>query len=100
MEYRRKRGDMIQTYKILQNIDRINPTTFFKMAEYTGTRGHSMKLFKQRSYSALRKHTFSQRIIDDWNSLTENIISSESVNCFKARLDKHWKTEWYKISTE
>ena len=100
MEYRRKRGDMIQTYKILQNIDRIDPDKFFTRAKYTGTRSHSMKLFKTRFKSELRKYTFSQRIIDNWNSLTEEIVTSESLDIFKTRLDKHWSTEWYKISTE
>ncbi len=52
-----------------------------------------MKLFKPRFESELRRHAFIQRIIDDWNSLTEKIVNSES-------LDKHWSTEWFKISTE
>ncbi len=59
-----------------------------------------LKLFKPRFESELRKHAFSQRIIDDWNSLTENIVSSETLDIFKGRLDKHWSTEWFKISTK
>jgi len=100
MEYRRKRGDMIQVYKIIQKIDRIDPNKFFTQAQYKGTRSHSMKIFKPRFESELRKHAFSQRIIEDWNSLTENIVSSESLDIFKGRLDKHWSTKWFKISTE
>ena len=100
MEYRRKRGDMIQTYKILKKTDRIDSIKFFTQSNYKGTRNHSMKLFKPRFESELRKHAFSQRVIDDWNSLTENIVISESLSIFKGRLDKHWKTKWYKISTE
>ncbi len=46
MEYRRKRGDMIQAYKILKKIDRIDPSKFFTQMKYKGTRSHSMKLFK------------------------------------------------------
>ncbi len=99
MEYRRKQGDKIQAYKILHKIDRKNPTNFFTQAKYKGTRNHNMKLFKPRFESELRKHAFSQRIIADWNSLTDNIVNSESLDLFKCRLDKHWRTEWYKIST-
>ncbi len=33
-------------------------------------------------------------------SLTENIVSLETLDIFKGRLDKHWSTEWFKISTE
>ncbi len=71
----------------------------FTKSQYIGTRGHSKKLFKYRCNSELRKHTFSHRIIDDWNSLTECIVSADSIDSFKSKLDKHWKNEWYKIST-
>ncbi len=46
MEYRRKRGDMIQAYTILKKIDRIDHSKFFTRTKYKGTRRHSMKLFK------------------------------------------------------
>ncbi len=36
-------------------------------------------------------YSFSQRIINWWNSLPENVISSETVNQFKGRLNTHWK---------
>ncbi len=48
MEYRRKRGDMIQAYKILKKIDRIDPAKFFTQTKYKGTKSYSMKLFKPR----------------------------------------------------
>ena len=99
MEYRRLRGDMIQVYKILNKIDRVEPNEFFKMCP-NSTRGHSKKLFKQRCQKDVRKFAFSQRIVDNWNSLTEEIVISESLNIFKSRLDKHWQAKWYQISTE
>ncbi len=37
---------MIQTYKILPGIDRVDTSTFVTLAQYSGTRSHSMKLFK------------------------------------------------------
>ncbi len=43
MEYGRKRGDMIQAFKILYRID---PRKFFIQAIYKGTRSHNMELFK------------------------------------------------------
>ncbi len=89
MEYRRKRGDMIQAFKILQKMYRIARTKFFTQAIYNGTRNHNMKLFKPHFESELRKHAFSQRMIDDWNSLSENIVALESLEIFKGRLDKH-----------
>ncbi len=80
MEYKRKGGDMI---------DKIDPSKFLTQTKYKGTRSNSMKLFKPRFESELRRYAFSQRIIDDWNSLTEEIVNSESLDIFKGRLDKH-----------
>ncbi len=100
MEYRRRRGAMKQVYTILKKIDRIDPCKFFIQTKYKGTRSHSMKLFKPRIESELRRHVFSKRIIDDWNSFTEKIVNSESLDIFKGRLDKHCSTEWFKISTD
>ncbi len=91
---------MIHAFKILQQIDRIHHSKFFTQAIYKGTRSHNMKLFKPQFESELRKHAFSQRIIDDWNSLSENIVALESLEMFTGRRNKHWGTKWFKISTE
>ena len=38
-----------------------------------------MKLEKQRCSSTMRQHCFSNRVINNWNSLPESVISSPSV---------------------
>ena len=70
LEYQRRR-DVIQVYKIMHQKDRIDPDTFFQLAEST-TRGHELKelkLNKPPHNTNLRGQIFSQRIITDWNSL-------------------------------
>ena len=99
MEYRRLRGDMIQVYKILHNIDRLDKEELFSLCERTG-RGHSLKLLKKRYEKDTRKYAFSQRVTNEWNSLTEEIVTANSLNAFKSKLDKFWKSKWYQISTE
>jgi len=42
-----------------------------------------------RSKYELRRHYFSHRIVYVWNSLPD-VVSAESVNSFKPRLDKFW----------
>ena len=42
--HRRRRGDMIQVYKIKSAMDRIEHSLFFHQPEHTGTRGHSQKI--------------------------------------------------------
>ena len=46
LEYRRKRADVIQTYKIMDNIDRIDGKKFFKPGKEVRTRGHSKRVEK------------------------------------------------------
>jgi len=36
----------------------------------------------------LRKHYFSARIVNIWNSLPNTVVDAGTVNTFKARLDK------------
>nr|XP_054765151.1 uncharacterized protein LOC129271925 [Lytechinus pictus] len=89
LEYRRRRGDMIQVFKIIHGFERIPGDTFFVYA--TGnTRGHSLKLSKPRCLTKIRQDVFSQRIINDWNSLPEEVVTAQTVNSFKIRLDKVW----------
>ena len=60
---RRLRGDLIETYKIINKKENINPTQFFQFAE-TGhdLRGHSLKLSQARNTSHIRQMFFSQRV--------------------------------------
>ena len=60
LHYRRRRGDMIQVFKILNGIDRIDPGRFFMVSDQAITRGHSLKPLKQRWGSSLRQSVFSQ----------------------------------------
>jgi len=38
----------------------------------------------------LRKYNFTNRVIPIWNSLSNHVVSAETVNNFKNRLDKFW----------
>ena len=90
LEHRRERADMIQTYKILLNINIVDKDKLFTTAQYQATRGHSYKLFKRRSRLNLRANTFSNRVINTGNNLSANVVNAPSVNAFKNRLNKHW----------
>ena len=57
------------------------------------TRGHSKKLMKKPAKLDIRKHSFTHRIVNSWNSLPENVISAPSVNAFENRLDKIWNNQ-------
>ncbi len=83
---------MVQTFKILKGIDNVTHSKLFKLATHGKTRGHDMKLFKQHCRLDIRKYSFSQRVVNTWNSLPQKVISSETVNEFKSGLEEHWKS--------
>ena len=91
LEYRRERADVIQVYKILHDIDKVDKNKLFTLSGYTATRGHSLKLFKRRSRLKIRANSFSNRVVDVWNSLPEQVVQAPSLNCFKSRLNNWWK---------
>ena len=58
------------------------------MKTLVGTRGNMYKFAKYRSRLYVRAGFFSQRIVNDRNKLPNDVVSADSVNEFKNRLDK------------
>lgn len=87
LEDRRRRADLIQTYRIFTGIDKIDPSAMFKLAEsHHSTRGHQLKLQKQHMRIDVRKYAFSQRVIQDWNNLPTSAINASTINSFKSEI--------------
>ena len=55
---RRVRGDLIETYKILNGLTGTHINNYFTLNTNSITRGHSMKLFKERSRLNISKFFF------------------------------------------
>ena len=88
--HRRRRGDMILVYKILTGKMNINKNYFFQLS-HLSSRGHKLKIFKQHAKKFTRVHTFSNRIVNDWNKLPSSIVQAESLTTYKSKLDEYWK---------
>jgi len=52
-----------------------------------GTRGHLAKLSKPRCQKDVRKYFFSHRVIDRWNALDGEAVSSSSISLMHLRID-------------
>ena len=55
---------------------------FFEIRE-GNTRGHSAKLTVKKSRINARKFFFANRVVNQWNSLTEKQITTRSFGAFK-----------------
>ena len=93
LESRRKRSDMVQTYKIVNKIDRVDPSTWFQLVgtETRTTRNlaYPKNLTCKRSRTEIRKNFFSMRVPDEWNRLPVFVKESRNLRLFKANYDKH-----------
>jgi hypothetical protein len=93
LKFRRIRGDMIEVYKILCGVYDVQICPSLLKSENTRTRGNCLKLQTIRTRYDIRKYSFTNRIVKIWNSLPDAVIAADSVNCFKNKLDVHWRNE-------
>jgi hypothetical protein len=50
-----------------------------------------MKFYKERVNRDVLKYSFANRVIEQWNKLPEDVISGNSINSFKNKLEKYLK---------
>ena len=67
--FRRLRGDMIKTDKLLKDINDSSLPALTTPMKRSATHGHSLRLLKERAGSTIKAHSFTHRIVNDWNSL-------------------------------
>ena len=82
---------MIEVYKILTNKCDSRVNLYLENQQDSITRGHSLKLENKRYHYDLRKFSFAPRIVNVWNSVSEIVISADTTDTFKRRLDKFWQ---------
>ena len=85
-EVRRKRGDMITTFKILKGKVDLG-RSIFQVNTESRIRGHSLKLVINRARTDYRTYFFTNRVCKDWNDLGREVIESSSVEIFKKTYD-------------
>ena len=100
LSYRRLRGDLIETYKIVNSI--YDPVTtqslLTRVPDKSITRKtNSFNLTKIRANKNPFKYFFTNRINNVWNSLPNQIVDARNLNIFKNRLDSHFRGIKYTI---
>ena len=87
IEERRNRADMIEVFKVMKGSSNVSLNLLFVIDRISRTRGHSLKIVKQRFLSTARQYFFSLRVIARRNSLDEKTVSSTTVNGLKKQLE-------------
>ena len=84
LEQRRLKSDLVLFYKMINGITCINLVGSFRIVNTQ--RGHVCHLFKYYCRTEKRKLFWINRLVDNWNGLNQNIISSNSVTSFNKRI--------------
>ena len=96
LEFRRLRGDMIETFKIILGLyDHKTTSTLFSIVQSSNTRGHPYKLIKRHVSTNQFAQFYTNRVINAWNSLPEHIVKAGSIDAFKNNIDNHWHKYMY-----
>ncbi|MDZ1603208.1 reverse transcriptase family protein, partial [Klebsiella pneumoniae] len=89
LERRRMRGDLIEVYKMIRGIDRVDSQRLFPQVEQSVTRGHKFKVKGGRYRGDVRGRFFTQRVVGAWNALPGEVVGSETLGTFKRLLDRY-----------
>ena len=98
LEIRREKADLIQVYKILNKIDKVEEKDLFRRAADTGTndrvtrqRSNPLNLQGERARKDLRKYSFTSRVVKPWNDLKEEIKGIKRLDQFKHSLKQLYR---------
>ena len=95
LQYGRQRGDLIYLHQLLKGIYNIHnqffiPSNLTTTIKRFTTTGHTKKLFKHHTSSYVRSNFYSNKVINNWNSLPQFIVDYSFYNEFKMLLDSHY----------
>ena len=85
---------MIETYKIITGKYQGCVAPSLIKEEIYVTRGNNLRLQKLWVRYDLQKFGFFNRVVNKWNSLPNWVVSANTTDTFKARLDKFWYNQY------
>ena len=100
LEDRRIQLDLVQTFKILRGFDDVKCSTWFELVGDTPHRvtrhtSDPLNIVRKNPRTDIRRHFFSNRVIEYWNLIPSDTKNVRTVSAFKAKvsdmlLNKHF----------
>ena len=88
LERRRVRGDLIEVFKWFRGYNKGDVSETLIVSNQERTRSNGFKLDKWRFNTEIGRNWFTNRVVDEWNRLSSQVVSANSIDSFKRRLDK------------
>ena len=83
---RRLRGNQIEVFKMVNGYEDTGRNMFCKLKERSRTREHTAALVKEECKWDMRKYSFSHRLINEWNTQSNDYVKASSENMFKIKI--------------
>ena len=82
--------------KIVNSYKDIDSNMLLILDEGCRTRGRNAALDKEQHRLDIKKYKCSQKVITEWNKLSNDCVNANSVNMFKNRIDTNLISAGYK----
>ena len=86
---RRLRGQLIEVFKYLNRFTTARARGLFDYDLNDRTRNNGAKLIVKHFNTSVAQHFYPIKITTTWNALSNEVVTSRTVNSFKNSLDKH-----------
>jgi len=73
----------------MRGMDRVDSQMLFLRVERSSTRGHRFKVCGEKFRGDVRGRFFTQRVVNVWNVLPEEVVGAGTIAAFKGHLDKY-----------
>lgn len=87
LEARQRRSDLVQTYRIINDLLPDGRDCFLVIGNSTRLRGHKFKMRKEPFRTACRQRFLTNRVFEDWNALSPEVVNARDVYQFKKKLE-------------
>ena len=88
LERRRLRGDLIEVFKWYRGYNKGDISKVLRVSKQDRTRNNGFKIEKGRFKKEIGKNWFANRVVDEWNGLSSQVVGAKTIESFKRRLDK------------
>ena len=97
LEARRRRGDMLEVWKIMHGKDDVVASTWFTFVKdrherITRKSEDPLNILKPRTNLEIRQNFFSVRVVEQWNSLPKYLKNAITADKFKEKYDRLFST--------